>query len=548
MRAEKDVSRAAIYLRISRDDEDKSESDSIQNQRDLLTAFIDSHDDLELADEFADDGYTGTNFERPGFQRMMDLAQDNTIDCIIVKDFSRLGRNYIETGRYIERIFPMMGIRFISVNDNYDSVKEFSDADQIIVPFKNLINDAYCRDISMKVRSQLDTKRKNGKFIGSFATYGYMKDPEDKHHLVIDDQAAEVVRQIFDLALEGYSPYHIADRLNEMGVLTPFQYKRSKGMNCSCGYWKGSDSGWQPTSIYRILSNEMYLGKMVQGKQRKINYKIKKFQAVDKKDWIIVPNMHEPIITQEVFDRVQRLSDMDTRTSPHKDSVGLFAGIIKCGDCGQNMVIRKVKKGSRTYTYYYCSTNKANEGCSSHLINASKIERVVLEEVQHHMDLLLDAESLAATMDRTLLEEHRMKVLSDQIKALDNDLERYQELKNRLHEDLGFGMIDADEYEELKERYVMKIGSITLAKQKALEKRACVISESALPSDWMDEVRKYGHITKLSRKMVNMLIDEIKVYDKNRIEITFHYGDVLQCITELSRKQAESVMDRRAAV
>ena len=382
MRAEKDVSRAAIYLRISRDDEDKSESDSIQNQRDLLTAFIDSHDDLELANEFADDGYTGTNFERPGFQRMMDLAQDNTIDCIIVKDFSRLGRNYIETGRYIERIFPMMGIRFISVNDNYDSVKEFSDADQIIVPFKNLINDAYCRDISMKVRSQLDTKRKNGKFIGSFATYGYMKDPEDKHHLVIDDQAAEVVRQIFDLALEGYSPYHIADRLNEMGVPTPFQYKRSKGMNCSCGYWKGNDSGWQPTSIYRILSNEMYLGKMVQGKQRKINYKIKKFQAVDKKDWIVVPNMHEPIITQEVFDRVQRLSDMDTRTSPHKDSVGLFAGIIKCGDCGQNMVIRKVKKGSRTYTYYYCSTNKANEGCSSHLINASKIERVVLEEVQ----------------------------------------------------------------------------------------------------------------------------------------------------------------------
>ena len=325
MHLDKELYKAAIYLRISRDDEDKSESDSIQNQRDLLKAFIDKDPQIELIDEFVDDGYTGTNFDRPGFMKMMEMVQNDCINCIIVKDLSRLGRNYIETGKYIDKIFPMAGVRFISVNDNYDSCRGFNDADQIVIPFKNLINDSYCRDISMKIRSQLDIKRKNGKFIGAWAGYGYKKDPNDKTHLIIDEPAAEIVKLIFNMKLEGYSASKIADYLNEMGVLTPLQYKRSLGMNCNVGYWKGDNPHWVSPMVGRILKNELYIGNLAQGKCRKINYKVKKNVPVDESEWIKVAGTHEPIVSRAVFDAVQRVLARDTRTSPHEEKVGIFS-------------------------------------------------------------------------------------------------------------------------------------------------------------------------------------------------------------------------------
>ncbi len=227
---------AAIYLRISRDDGDKVESDSIQNQRELINEYLKKHPEITKTREFVDDGYSGSNFERPSFIRMMTEIENRTIDCVVVKDLSRFGRNYIETGKYLERIFPVLEVRFLSVNDNYDSMDEKSDVDQIVIPFKNLINDAYCRDISIKIRSQLDVKRRNGKFIGSFASYGYKKDPANKNKLIIDEYPAEIVKTIFNMKLEGYSANRIADRLNELEVLTPMEYKRACGFHYNSGY------------------------------------------------------------------------------------------------------------------------------------------------------------------------------------------------------------------------------------------------------------------------------------------------------------------------
>ena len=214
-----------------------------------------------------------------------------------------------------------MGVRFISILDNYDSYGEGGDADQIIVPFKNLINDSYCRDISMKIRSQLDVKRRNGKYIGSFACYGYLKDPEDKNHLVVDEVAAEVIRQIFRMKLDGYNLQRISDALNEMGVLTPADYKRSIGMNYDCGFKSGSNSKWSPVNVSRVLKNEILTGTMVQGIHRKINYKVKQSRNVASEDWIRVENTHEPIISRADFDEVQRLFELDTRTAPGNDTV-----------------------------------------------------------------------------------------------------------------------------------------------------------------------------------------------------------------------------------
>lgn len=277
--------KAASYSRLSREDGDKMESDSIRNQKDLIADYA-AQRGIRIVSEYTDDGYSGTNFDRPNFQRMMEDVKKKKINCIIVKDLSRLGRNYIETGRYLEKIFPFLGVRFIAINDHYDSVDESGDADQIVIPFKNLINDAYCRDISIKIRSQLDVKRKNGKFIGSFAAYGYLKDPNDKNHLIIDEAAAEIVRTIFGLKLNGFSAQRISERLEEMQVAPPLEYKRMCGFNFNSGFRSGRKPKWSIVTVNRILRNELYIGTMVQGKNRKINYKVKQSRPVDEASWI----------------------------------------------------------------------------------------------------------------------------------------------------------------------------------------------------------------------------------------------------------------------
>lgn len=342
--------RCAAYLRLSRSDGDQQESNSIKNQRALLNDYLGKHPELHKVDEYVDDGYSGTNFERPDFKRMMQDIENRKINCIIVKDLSRFGRNYIETGRYLERIFPFMGVRFIAINDHYDSAEENDDKGRILIPFNNLINDTYCRDISMRVRSHLDVKRKEGQFIGSFAGYGYQKDPKDKNHLIIDEYAAGIVQEIFKLKLNGMSAQHIANHLNELGVLPPNEYKRASGFNYTCGFRAGLNQKWTVVSVNRILKNESYTGTLIQGKRRKINYKIKKSQDVGTENWIRVEGTHDAIISRGEFQQVQQLMELDTRTSPSQKTVYPLSGFLRCADCGQNMIRRTVTKKGKKYT------------------------------------------------------------------------------------------------------------------------------------------------------------------------------------------------------
>ena len=233
--------KVAAYLRLSREDGDKQESDSIRNQRELIKEYLSKDKKLNYVGEYVDDGYSGTSFDRPSFQRLMGDVKAGKVNCIVVKDLSRLGRNYIETGRYIEQVFPLLGVRFIAILDHYDSAEKNDASDWLVLPFKNLINDAFARDISTKIRSQLDVKRKNGKFIGSFACYGYQKDPEDVNRLIIDPYAAEIVRSIYRMKLSGYSSVRIADELNHIGVLPPAEYQRHHGNHFTCGFHRSAD-------------------------------------------------------------------------------------------------------------------------------------------------------------------------------------------------------------------------------------------------------------------------------------------------------------------
>ena len=526
--------RTAAYMRLSREDGDKLESDSIKNQRDLIKGYIAQNRDLVFEKEYVDDGYSGTNYERPSFQRLLEDIKAGKINCIIVKDLSRLGRNYIETGRYLEKIFPFLGVRFISILDHYDSFSDSNDADQIIIPFKNLINDAYCRDISTKIRSQLDVKRKNGKFIGSFACYGYRKDMNDKNHLVIDSFAADIVRMIYRLKLQGCNSQRIADTLNEMGVLTPAEYKRSKGFHYDCGFRSGSNPRWEVVSVNRILTNEMYTGTMVQGINSKINYKVKMSRPVPREDWIRVSDTHKPIISREDFEKVQKLLTYDTRTAPEQESVYLFSGLIVCGDCGQNMVRRSARRGDRKYTYYHCSTYKSGKGCNSHLIGTEQIEKIVLDSVRTQIDLVLKADQIVQSMDRITEDQPYIRTLQKQISELDAEIKKHQDIKASAYVDMLTDLLSKEDFQDISRRHSEKLDAAKKKQTALIESKQRLLKEKIPAQPWIDTFRRCRNIEKLERSIAVALIERIIVYSKERVTVELRFQDEMQTLISLA--------------
>lgn len=527
---------AADYLRLSNEDGDKIESNSIRNQRSLIQDYVSRQKDITLVEEYVDDGYSGANYDRPSFQKMMGDIRNGKINCIIVKDLSRLGRNYIETGRYIENIFPALGIRFIAVNDQYDSADTKNDADQIIVPFKNLINDAYCRDISMKIRSQLEMKRKNGQFTGSYASYGYVKDPKDKNHLVIDHYAAEIVREIFRMKIEGYNNERIAEKLNEMGVLTPMEYKRACGLNFNSGFRSGKNPKWGTSSVLRILKNEIYTGTMVQGKTRKVNYRIKDCVPVESENWIRVENTHEPIISRELFECVQQLMTLDTRTSPEKDNVYAFSGLLRCGDCGQNLNRRCVRKKEKKYYYYHCKTHKNGEGCTSHSISETSLMKTILDSLKIQIALIIKADEILAKIKNLPQQNFEVRTLDKQINQLEIEIQKYKDLGKNLYQDMVDGVVTKEEYQELKNNFSQKLETAQGMKEELEKKKEEKASDKNGTDKWLQELKKYQSIETIDRKTAIMLFDKIVVYNSKKIEIHFKFEDEMQELLEYAHK------------
>lgn len=313
---------------------------------------------------------------------MIEDVKAGRTDCIIVKDLSRFGRNYLDAGEYIEKIFPFLGVRFIAVNDNYDSLGDKKASDDLIIPFKNLINEAYCRDISVKIRSQLEIKRKNGQFLGSFAAFGYLKDEQNKNKLVVDQYAADIVRDIFKWKLEGVSPQDIADALNKLGVLSPMEYKRSLGMKFTTSFKTNAKAVWSAGTVIRILKNPIYTGVLVQGKETTPSYKVHKRITKDESEWTVINDSHEAIISKIDFDSVQKVLKCDTRRSPEGKAVGLFSGMLFCGDCGASMVRKTVPAGEKKYVYYVCSAHKQSKICSPHRMR----DAYVLSRLQYWIE------------------------------------------------------------------------------------------------------------------------------------------------------------------
>ncbi len=535
--------KAAGYYRLSRDDGDKSESDSITNQKSLISEFA-SKNHLSIESEYADDGYSGTNFDRPGFIRLMNDIKNGDINCIIIKDFSRLGRNYIEMGKYMTKIFPSLGVRLISINDNYDSVRDNDPSDQIIIPFKNLINDAYCRDISMKIRSQLDIKRKNGQYIASFPLYGYEKDPEDHNHLVIDPVAAEAVQLIFNLKLDGYNQRRIVAKLNELGIPTPLEYRRMLCLSHNNSFPKYKN-GWAVSSVNRILNNEIYTGVMIQGKHRKINYKVNKSLDVPENGWIRCEGTHDAIIPKDTFDTVQRVMKRDTRTAPKQDELYLFSGYLKCCDCGQNMVRHISYKKGRPYTYYRCSTYKAGGDCSSHMISEKTVIDVVLKSIQNINDFVTANKGILETVDSLSGNNVTAKLLDRQIESQLKEVERYNNMKVKLYQDYSDGLITKDEYIEFSNSFREKVVDIETSIESSKKKRDD-LSDIKLDSvPWIKSLMECDSVDNLERRILVSMVDSIVIYDKNCLEVKFNHGEELQelmfLVDDYNERKAVSV-------
>ena len=527
---------AAMYLRLSRDDGDvgdavsgkssvKTESNSIGNQRELIRAFINEQQDMELYDSYVDDGFSGSNFDRPEFKRMIDDIEAGKVNCVIVKDLSRFGRDYIESGRYIQKCFPAMGIRFIALTDHYDSFHADSGESGIILPVKNFINDSYCRDISIKVKSQLEVKRKNGECIAAFAPYGYKKSKSNKNQLVIDEYATEIVKKIFDWKIEGMAVSAIAGKLNELGILSPKEYKKSVGVNYKGGFSGVIKSVWSSSTVKRILTNEIYLGHLIQGKTEKVNYKLKKSVEKPRKEWIKVENTHEAVISEDNFNIVQNLLKTDGRISPVNEEGNLFAGILFCGDCGEQMVRRVNHYKNIRKAYYICSTKNRGEGCTRHSIKEEKLKEFVSEAVRKYANIFLDEKKLFEKSKEFEMNFESIIQHDSEIIRLKKEQDKYDFLCSKLYEDLRKGIVTKEEFERLYSEFKQKAEGIENArkKQEAMVKE--LFQKGVVSAERLKAMQGCAELREIDRYLLCSMAKKIFVYENQRIEIEFYYVD-----------------------
>ena len=536
----KKVYRTAIYARLSRDDGDKAESNSIVSQKAMCEEYIKKAGDLELVETFVDDGYSGVDFQRPGFMKMEQAVREKRIDAIVCKDLSRFSRNYIEGGRYLERIFPQLGLRFIAINDGYDTLTGNPQSDSFIIPFKNLINDTYCKDISVKIRTNLDVKRRKGEYVGSYAPYGYAKSADDKNRLVVDEYAGGIVRKIFSLYKDGMSICRIAEHLNELGVLSPMEYKRSLGIRFETAFRTGNTAKWSYRAVKRILTNEAYIGVLVQGKRGTPNYKVHVIREREESEWIRVEDAHEALVGYEDFRAVQGMLKRDMRSVSEGSEENLFSGFLFCADCGQAMVRKVGPSGKKRYYYYVCSSAQRHEGCSPHSIPVKEVEKAVGGAVRTQVSAVLDLAETLEYIDKMPSASRRMLKFEEHIAGLEGEIERYRRMKLRLYEDLSDGVIDKKEYADFREQYTALIEekSAALERVRREQKDAEVCGETQ--HAWVALFRQYENIEELTRRALMALVDKIYVYEKHVVEVSFKYRD------EFCRM--EEVVDQSAGV
>lgn len=516
--------KTAAYCRISREDGDRTESDSIGNQKALLLDFLTHRPELGPTEFYIDDGYTGTNFERPAFRRMETDIKAGRICCVVVKDLSRFGRDYIETGRYLERWLPEHGVRFIAVNDQIDSDRGAYD---MLLPVKNVFNTQYAKDISQKVKSAFRTKQRRGEFIGAFAPYGYRKDPDNRNHLLPDPDAAQVVRRIFSLYESGMGKVGIAKALNVQHIPSPSAYKRLAGEGYCNGRRLSGTDYWTYATIHRILQNRTYAGDLEQGRDVRPAMHGKALR-LDRSRWIIVPGTHEAIIDPEQFTRIQALLKRRGYIPAFGQSVNPFAGFLKCGDCGRAMA------GSRAggQIRYSCGSYKRYGACACtpHYLFGALLETAVLQDINRLLAGISDLPSLV----KTELQNEPPAVAPEESR-LRPALERVQRLQQSVYEDYAEGILPKEQYLRYQADYARQTEALS-AQLAEREKAAAV----APVPPWIESLLDNGCLTVLDRATIAEIIQEIRVFEQGRIEIDYRFSPELKSLLETEEMQANN--------
>ena len=523
------------YIRLSRED-GNIVSESVVNQDQILNDEIPGffEDGLyEVVDTYIDDGTSGTtDLERRDFQRMVQDMKCGRINCVIVKNLSRAFRNSANQGHFLEEFIPLYNTRFISLyQPRIDTFLDPEVVHSLEVSITGFMNEQYAYKTSADVRRTFKHKRENGEFIGAFAPYGYAKDPEDKNSLIIDEEAAQVVRDIFSWFItEGLSKNGIAKRLNEYGILNPAAYKRSKGFHYENPHCKYNDGMWSPSTVARILQNPLYVGVMRQGRQKVISYKVHKRTSVPEDEWYIVENAVPAIIDKEVFQAAQSLHKRDTRTAPGKREVYLFSGFIRCADCGKSMV----RHTSRNLVYYQCRTyqDKSRDKCAKHSIRLDILEKAVLAAVQKQIELVDSLAEMIDEINRAPVVHTESLRLNALLEQRTRELEKATKVLDDLYMDWKSGDITRDQYRRMKVRFEEQ--SQQLQETIAHIQGECEILAQGIDTEnpYLTAFLKHRNIDSLSRGLLVELVNAIYVHEDKSIEIEFNYADQYRRIAE----------------
>jgi len=540
----------AIYARLSVEDNGKN-SDSIEGQIEYLEDYIASDPTMRKAAVFIDNGFTGTNFMRPEFQRMIDAARLGDINCVVVKDLSRLGRNYVETGEFLEKVCPFLGLRFIAVNDNYDSEATTNNS-QLAASLSNIINDFYAKDISRKVFSALKTKMEKGEYIGAWEKYGYLKDPNNKNRLIVNPETAPVVQQIFLWRSEGMSYMGINKKLNEMDIPSPGQYKADRGIVTNNNQKKRKIL-WNKHIVTDILKDITYIGHMAQRKTTQVLHKGVPFSRVNEEDWVIVHNTHEPIIEQELFDKVQEINrataEKAKANSGKYDHLpkekNIYGAKLVCADCGARIKLHRSfnTKKDKVYFTFNCPTygEHGNTGCSSRVKRKAELDEVVFQSIRAQMDVFMDTayiiKSLLAqkqALNKGAARKKTKASLNAKIKSIRSSI-------STLYVDLKDGLLTDEEYLMQKEKYQAQI--IELEHTLGELNRDETDTEETLigTKKWAAIAEEYSNATELTEGMLNACVELIKVHADGSLEITFNYMQEFKELLETTERLKKEV-------
>ena len=511
---------AGIYLRVSVEDEKRDESNSITNQRMLLEDYVQKNG-MTIVDEYVDDGYSGTQFNRPGLKALMNDCRSGRINCVIVKDLSRLGRDMTQVGRYISETFPRLGVRFITLGEDYDSSREGYADFNLTIPFRNLFNEMYARDISRKVRATVDMAQQKGLFLGGVPPYGYMRDPEDRHHLVVDRTAAPVVSLIFELKISGMNSQAIVDYLNREGFETPMQRMRRLGLSRKSGEEAG-ETKWQMAAVTRILQNETYIGTVVSHKRSQPSYKIRTQKHNEREAWIRVPGRHEAIISREDFDCVQDLFSR-IHLSTSEGTVRPLAGFMRCADCGMGMAYRGTTLDR--FQYIYCSSYTHKEGCTSHHTPLHTVKEKVVKAIRETVEFLVAAYPVIEKDEAAAYRQATLDAIAERMREAQEEEKRYMALKARLAEDRAGGLIREDEFAEMDRYFSEMLEKAEGQICELMRERGEMPDGRKRLLKWITAAMEFRGIEKLSRKAVVTMIDYVYIGESRRVDIRFRHQD-----------------------